>query len=116
MTAPERVPVVADDLEALLDHVAYGNQVDQALLNRMTADYTQQRAIQKATLTTPPDLHWNSASRLPLVDVKLMIQLSPGTYAVCQRNEWSKTKDPDTLKYVLESGVEIVGKFPWTYL
>lgn len=116
MSNPDRISLNVYDVRMLLNQIADSIGVDTALLARVTADFEQQRALDLAGQPTPPGLHWNSETKLPLVGVKLMIKLSEGIHAVCQRNEWASSKDPHAIKYVLDNGVEIFGKYPWTYV
>lgn len=116
MQSPDRVSLNVSDVQQLLNQANRSFAIDTALLNRVTADFEQQRALDLSRQETPHGIHWNPGSKLPLVGVKLMIKLSPGVHAICQRNEWAESKDPLAIKYVLENGAEIHGKYEWTYL
>ena len=64
--------------------------------------------------------HWNSAGKLPLVDAPLYIKTitDDGQEEILKahREEWvSPANKENNLKFTLESGTVIEGRFPWTY-
>lgn len=59
-------------------------------------------------------MHWNSPSSLPPVNCPLLIKVD-GKAVRARRPTFAETKE-DTLVFILEeTGVEIHGRFQWTY-
>lgn len=70
-------------------------------------------------ISNPKPVHWNSASKLPIVDTPLLLLIKEdGEDAVykAERRNWVAPADKEgDLQFFCEDGSVLTGRFPWTY-